>query len=169
MISEVLFINRKHRIESCLNCKQVVPLNHLRSCKRKKNANLNGTLLYSSPISLGFPKYPLAKTSSGSRTILVRTVYTLRIIVTMKIVAQTRASYQIRLLKHSAYKSCYLKKAKVILGFCKVSMHLETLRCCGIHVVKVTFHFFLLSKVKSGKFLEGGSFLTLWCYVGEGV
>ena len=28
---------------------------------------------------------------------------------------------------------------------------------------------FLLSKVKSGKFLEGGSFLTLWCYVGEGV
>lgn len=40
MISEVLFINRKHRIESCLNCKQVVPLNHLRSCKRKKKRKL---------------------------------------------------------------------------------------------------------------------------------
>lgn len=40
MISEVLFINRKHRIESCLNCKQVVLLNHLRSCKRKKKLKL---------------------------------------------------------------------------------------------------------------------------------
>lgn len=28
---------------------------------------------------------------------------------------------------------------------------------------------FFTLKVKSGKFLEGGSFLTLWCYVGEGV
>lgn len=78
----------------------------------------------------------------------------------MKIVAQTRASYQIRLLKHSAYKSCYLKKVKVILGFCKVSMHLETLRWCGKHVVKVTFHFFLLSKVKVWKIPREGKFLN---------
>lgn len=28
---------------------------------------------------------------------------------------------------------------------------------------------FFTQKLKSGKFLERGSFLTLWCYVGEGV